>query len=136
MFITHAHMVRNIHQTFSCIHQIYNKIVHSIIEILPSDDELSPGIEVTLYRPCNPSIVDKVAKSYSSNLCEGYNAYKGKRYYLSSEERKGRIMNLQEFIWSTIEPSNGEYQCDLEDSMDMKSKDISERNKVSIRKYL
>ena len=60
-----------------------------------------------------------------------YAAYRDKHFSLSCEERKGRAMNMQEFIWSKIPRSSGPYQYDLDDPRGMKMKDIFERHKLS-----
>ena len=64
-----------------------------------------------------------------------YAAYRDKHFSLSCEERKGRAMNMQEFIWSKIPRSSGPYQYDSDDPRDMKMKDIFERHKLSCMQF-
>ena len=57
-----------------------------------------------------------------------YAAYRDKYFSLPAEERNGRAMNMQTFIWSKIPCSSGPYQYDSDDPRDMKMKEIFERH--------
>ena len=57
----------------------------------------------------------EVETSNTSKLQMDYAAYIDKHFSLPAEERNGRAMNMQEFIWSKIPPSSGPYQYDSDD---------------------
>ena len=115
---------------------IPNETSQPVIELLSSDDDKPSSLRTSLCKPSKPSPVDKVSKSNSSKLRIQYHQYRDKFYSVPSEDRSGRAMNMQEFIWNSIQPNMGEYQYDPEDSRDMKMKELAERNKVSCRQYL
>ena len=115
---------------------IRNKIGQPVIELLSSDDKKPSSVEITVCNPSKLSIRSKVSKSNTSQLRMEYNAYRERHYSLPSEERNGRAMNMQEYIWNSIEPETGDYEYDSQDSRDMKMKEIFERNKVSRRQFL
>ena len=48
-----------------------------------------------------------VSKSNSSKLRMQYNTYREKDYSLPSEERNGNAMNMQEYIWNSIDQTRG-----------------------------
>ena len=67
---------------------IQNKTSQPVIEIMSSDDEKASCVEITLYNPCNPSVVDQVAKSYTSNIRMEYNAYRGETLFSTIRRKK------------------------------------------------
>ena len=73
----------------------------------PSTVNQAPYADTSLLYPCTPSAVKSVAKSNSSNICIKYAAYRDKYFSLPSEERNGRTMNMQDFIWSKIPVAQG-----------------------------
>ena len=112
-----------------------NKIGQPVIELLSSDDKKPSSVKITVCNPSKLSTDSKVSKSNSSKLRIEYHAYRERHYSLPSEERNGRAINLQEYIWNSIKPEKGDYEYDSQDSRDMKMKEIFERNKVSRRNF-
>ena len=85
-----------------------------VIDLLSSDDEKPTIHDMS-------TVVENDAKSRSNNLRLEYHAYREKHHNLPQEQRKGRAMNMQEFIWKKCK-STGEYKYGSDDSRDMKLK--------------